>query len=76
MLVYLCTDAAAEPALLQRLLGEAAETSFNRISIDGDTSTNDTVLLLASAASGAKLDDTNATDRVSLVADRLRRLRD
>jgi glutamate N-acetyltransferase/amino-acid N-acetyltransferase len=57
MLVYLCTDAAAEPALLQRLLSEAAETSFNRISIDGDTSTNDTVLLLASGASGVTIND-------------------
>ena len=60
MLVYLCTDAAAEPALLERLLIEAGETSFNRISIDGDTSTNDTVLLLASGASGATLNDENA----------------
>lgn len=59
MLVYLCTDAAAEPALLQRLLTEASETSFNRISIDGDTSTNDTVLLLASGAAGAALNDSN-----------------
>jgi glutamate N-acetyltransferase / amino-acid N-acetyltransferase len=65
MLVYLCTDvlfhgAAADPLLLQRLLTSAAETSFNRISIDGDTSTNDTVLLLASGASGATLSDDNA----------------
>jgi glutamate N-acetyltransferase/amino-acid N-acetyltransferase len=60
MLVYLCTDAAAEPALLERLLVQAGETSFNRISIDGDTSTNDTVLLLASGASGATLNDENA----------------
>jgi glutamate N-acetyltransferase/amino-acid N-acetyltransferase len=60
MLVYLCTDAAAEPALLQRLLAEAAESSFNRISIDGDTSTNDTVLLLASGASGATLSNHNS----------------
>jgi glutamate N-acetyltransferase/amino-acid N-acetyltransferase len=60
MLVYLCTDAAAEPALLQRLLAGAAETSFNRISIDGDTSTNDTVLLLASGASGAALNARNS----------------
>jgi glutamate N-acetyltransferase / amino-acid N-acetyltransferase len=60
MLVYLCTDAAAEPALLERLLIEAGETSFNRISIDGDTSTNDTVLLMASGASGASLNDENA----------------
>ncbi len=60
MLVYLCTDADATPTLLQQLLATAAETSFNRISIDGDTSTNDTVLLLASAASGATLTDANA----------------
>jgi glutamate N-acetyltransferase / amino-acid N-acetyltransferase len=60
MLVYLCTDAAAEPALLERLLAEASETSFNRISIDGDTSTNDTVLLLASGAAGVTLNDENA----------------
>jgi glutamate N-acetyltransferase/amino-acid N-acetyltransferase len=61
MLVYLCTDVASEPALLQQLLDGAAETSFNRISIDGDTSTNDTVLLLASGASGATLSDRNST---------------
>jgi glutamate N-acetyltransferase/amino-acid N-acetyltransferase len=61
MLVYLCTDAAAEPALLERLLTGAAEASFNRISIDGDTSTNDTVLLLASGASGATLSDSNSS---------------
>ncbi|HZD46584.1 MAG TPA: bifunctional glutamate N-acetyltransferase/amino-acid acetyltransferase ArgJ, partial [Acidobacteriaceae bacterium] len=60
MLVYLCTDAAAEPALLERLLIKAGETSFNRISIDGDTSTNDTVLLLASGAAGVTLNDENA----------------
>ncbi|MGA9719522.1 MAG: bifunctional glutamate N-acetyltransferase/amino-acid acetyltransferase ArgJ [Acidobacteriaceae bacterium] len=61
MLAYLCSDAAAEPALLQRLLEESAETSFNRISIDGDTSTNDTVLLLASGASGATLTERNSS---------------
>lgn len=60
MLVYLCTDAAAEPDLLERLLGAAAEASFNRISIDGDTSTNDTVLLLASGASGVVLNNRNS----------------
>jgi glutamate N-acetyltransferase/amino-acid N-acetyltransferase len=61
MLVYLLTDAAIESAALARLLGEAGEVSFNRISIDGDTSTNDTVLLLASGASGVavRADDTS-----------------
>jgi glutamate N-acetyltransferase / amino-acid N-acetyltransferase len=52
MLVYILTDAAIEPADLQSFLNPAIETSFNRISVDGDTSTNDTVLLLASGASG------------------------
>lgn len=53
MLVYLFTDAAVHPTALDRYLRAAVEASFNRISIDGDTSTNDTVLLLASGASGA-----------------------
>ncbi|MGB7136279.1 MAG: bifunctional glutamate N-acetyltransferase/amino-acid acetyltransferase ArgJ [Acidobacteriaceae bacterium] len=52
MLVYLFTDAAVHPTALDRYLRAAAEVSFNRISIDGDTSTNDTVLLMASGASG------------------------
>ncbi len=53
MLVYLFTDAAVHPTALDRYLRAAVEVSFNRISIDGDTSTNDTVLLIASGASGA-----------------------
>lgn len=53
MLVYVMTDAAVEPGILNDYLREAVEVSFNRISVDGDTSTNDTVLLLASGASGA-----------------------
>jgi glutamate N-acetyltransferase/amino-acid N-acetyltransferase len=53
MLVYILTDAAMEPAVLDDYLRAAIEVSFNRISVDGDTSTNDTVLLLASGASGA-----------------------
>ena len=53
MLVYILTDAAAEPKVLDSYLRQAIEVSFNRISVDGDTSTNDTVLLLASGASDA-----------------------
>ncbi|WP_260705397.1 bifunctional glutamate N-acetyltransferase/amino-acid acetyltransferase ArgJ [Edaphobacter flagellatus] len=56
MLVYLFTDIAAEGTDLRELLQPAVHQSFNSISIDGDTSTNDTVLLLASGASGVKLD--------------------
>jgi glutamate N-acetyltransferase/amino-acid N-acetyltransferase len=55
MLVYILTDAAIEPAMLDRYLRDAIEISFNRISVDGDTSTNDTVLVLASGASGVDL---------------------
>ncbi|MDP9161070.1 MAG: bifunctional glutamate N-acetyltransferase/amino-acid acetyltransferase ArgJ [Acidobacteriota bacterium] len=55
MLVYLFTDAIATPAQLRRCLQPACEQSFNRISIDGDTSTNDTVLLLASGQSAFRL---------------------
>jgi glutamate N-acetyltransferase / amino-acid N-acetyltransferase len=47
MLSFLVTDARIEASLLQRMLKKAAETSYNRITIDGETSTNDTVLLLA-----------------------------
>ena len=60
MLVYILTDAAVEPAVLDSYLRAAVETSFNRISVDGDTSTNDTVLLLASGASEAAIDAGNA----------------
>ena len=56
MLVYLFTDIAAGSAPLLAALEPEVERSFNSISIDGDTSTNDTVLLLASGASGVKLD--------------------
>jgi glutamate N-acetyltransferase/amino-acid N-acetyltransferase len=52
LLAVLTTDAAGEPAALQPLLRRVADRSFNAISVDGDTSTNDTVLLLAGGASG------------------------
>ncbi|MDR3799521.1 MAG: bifunctional glutamate N-acetyltransferase/amino-acid acetyltransferase ArgJ [Terracidiphilus sp.] len=55
MLVYILTDAAIAPAELNAYLRPSIEVSFNRISVDGDTSTNDTVLLLASGASGVSI---------------------
>ncbi|MCU1271171.1 MAG: Glutamate N-acetyltransferase [Acidobacteriaceae bacterium] len=55
MLVYLVTDVVATPAELNTSLRRACDDSFNLISIDGDTSTNDTVLLLASGANGIRL---------------------
>jgi glutamate N-acetyltransferase/amino-acid N-acetyltransferase len=48
MLAYIMTDVAATPEYLKSALREAADTSFHAISVDGDTSTNDTVLLMAS----------------------------
>ncbi len=60
MLVYIMTDAVIGPAILDQYLREAVDVSFNRISVDGDTSTNDTVLLLASGASGAVVGPENA----------------
>lgn len=55
LLVYLFTDVLAEASELRAALAAAVEPSFNSISIDGDTSTNDTVLLVASGASGVRL---------------------
>ena len=51
MLVYIFTDFAARPAQLRSYLRAASEGTFNSMSVDGDTSTNDTVLLLASGQS-------------------------
>jgi len=52
MLSVLTTDAAIAPAALQRFLTRAVDDSFNMIDVDGDSSTNDTVLLLANGAAG------------------------
>lgn len=49
---FVTTDAKVEPALLQELLARATERTFNRVTVDGDTSTNDMVAVLASGASG------------------------
>lgn len=53
MLAYVATDAKIAPALLQRCLTQAVEQSFNLITVDGDTSTNDACVLMASACSAA-----------------------
>jgi glutamate N-acetyltransferase / amino-acid N-acetyltransferase len=52
-LAFVMTDAAINPAQLRELLTPAVENSYHRLSVDGDTSTNDTVLVLANGASGA-----------------------
>jgi glutamate N-acetyltransferase / amino-acid N-acetyltransferase len=56
MLAVLTTDAVVEPEVLRAALAAGVATTFNRITVDGAQSTNDTVLLLASGASGARAD--------------------
>ncbi|HHH39018.1 MAG TPA: bifunctional glutamate N-acetyltransferase/amino-acid acetyltransferase ArgJ [Sedimenticola sp.] len=53
MLAYLATDAEVAPTLLQACLEQAVEPSFNSITVDGDTSTNDACVLVATGAAGA-----------------------
>ena len=55
MLAYVATDAGIEPALLQQCLHEAVAASFNRITVDGDTSTNDACLLIATGRSAVRI---------------------
>jgi len=55
-LAFVMTDAAIAPGLLRPMLRAAAERSYHRLSIDGDTSTNDTIVLLANGASGVQPD--------------------
>jgi len=66
MLSVITTDAALPPEQAQGLLAVANETTFNRIVVDGDTSTNDTVLLLANGASDISID--GDSDRAAFLA--------
>jgi glutamate N-acetyltransferase/amino-acid N-acetyltransferase len=61
MLCFVMTDIAAEPSLLKEMLLAAADRTLNRITVDGDTSTNDTALLMANGQSGARIN--SAADR-------------
>ena len=57
MLGYLTTDAAVEPALLSRALTDATRYTFNAITVDGECSTNDCVMLLANGMGDVVVDD-------------------
>jgi glutamate N-acetyltransferase/amino-acid N-acetyltransferase len=57
MLGFVTTDAAVPQPLLHRALQEAVDDTFNAITVDGDTSTNDCVMLLANGASGVSIDE-------------------
>lgn len=59
MLGFVATDAAIDEELLHAALRKANGKSFNRITVDGDTSTNDAVMLLATGASGVEIDEAN-----------------
>jgi glutamate N-acetyltransferase/amino-acid N-acetyltransferase len=67
MLAVVTTDAVAEPEALRDALAAGVGTSFNRITVDGAQSTNDTVLLLASGASGARTDPGDLAEAVRAV---------
>ncbi|MDX1764504.1 MAG: bifunctional glutamate N-acetyltransferase/amino-acid acetyltransferase ArgJ [bacterium] len=59
MLAFITTDAAVSPSLLKKALKEAVDLSFHRITVDGDTSTNDMVLMMANGASAASISEKN-----------------
>ncbi len=64
MLAFVLTDADIDQPILQNMLGVENEKTFNRITVDGDTSTNDMVLVLASGKAGnVKIDSTNQEDQ-------------
>jgi glutamate N-acetyltransferase / amino-acid N-acetyltransferase len=67
MLSVVLTDASAPPRLLWDVLRGAAARTWNQLSVDGDTSTNDTVFLLASGASGVSIDDASRAAFASAV---------
>lgn len=62
MLAFVATDANISSELLKKALAAAVTGSFNRITVDGDMSTNDTVLVLANGASGATIDSEDHAD--------------
>ena len=69
MLGFVATDAAVAPALLTRLARQVADASFNRITVDGDTSTNDSFIVLATGASGMPVIESINDPRLPLLTD-------
>jgi glutamate N-acetyltransferase/amino-acid N-acetyltransferase len=77
MLGFVATDAAVAPELLQRWVREAADASFNRITVDGDTSTNDSFVLIASGAGALRIaseHDAGAAELEALIVEVAREL--
>jgi len=71
MLCFICTDVNATPEVLKEALVSATDRSFNRITIDGDTSTNDTVLMMANGLSGAVIETPGHKEIFQKVIDRI-----
>jgi glutamate N-acetyltransferase/amino-acid N-acetyltransferase len=74
MLAFLATDAAVAPLVLEQLLRRAVDRSFHRITVDGDTSTNDAVLLAATGATGSELCEDPDSALATALADALESL--
>ena len=68
MLVFLTTDIAITPEMLQKAVSEDVKTSFNMVSVDGDTSTNDMLCVLASGEAGNEAVDADGEDFASFKA--------
>lgn len=64
MLSFVTTDAAVDSDILQRMLKEAADRTFNMISVDGDTSTNDTLCVMANGMSGVSITDESSEEAI------------
>ena len=62
MLVFITTDASISPAMLQKALGEDIKKTFNMVSVDGDTSTNDMVSVMANGLAGNKMIESDGED--------------
>jgi glutamate N-acetyltransferase/amino-acid N-acetyltransferase len=71
MLCFVCTDVAASHSILQESLKIAVDKSFNAITVDGDTSTNDTILVLANGLSGITLQRNRTLEAFQNVLDDL-----
>jgi len=74
MLGFLATDAGIAPALLSKLTREVAERSFNRITVDGDTSTNDSFVIIATGRNGAPVIDAPNDPRLAELTEALTRV--
>ena len=67
MLAYVAIDAGIEQEMLQRILNQAVSASFNSISVDSDTSTNDALMLIATGKSGVMLNEVSDQDKNTLI---------